>query len=167
MDLISFQFNGSGSVRIIIQESGELLFVGKDVCDVLGYKNPNDALANLDEDDRNTLAISEGIRGNPNQICITEGGLYQLIFTSTLPKAKEFKKWVTHKVLPEIRITGGYGVASVTPILKNVQRAMELNERKEILATEIKAINKELKTLSDNNSEAYKKIKESQLAIFQ
>jgi len=41
-------------------------------------------------------------------ILINESGLYSLILSSKLPKAREFKRWVTSEVLPSIRKTGEY-----------------------------------------------------------
>lgn len=97
-----------GTVRTLYQD-GEPWFVGKDVCDALGYSNTRDALAkHVDDDDKNTVAIRDGIQGNPNQVIINEAGVYSLIFSSKLPAAKAFKRWVTHEVLPSIRRHGAY-----------------------------------------------------------
>ena len=76
------------------------------MCDVLGLTNPTKALKSLDDDEKNTLTFSEGIRGNPEKNIINESGLYSLIFRSNKPEAKKFRKWVTSEVLPEIRRTG-------------------------------------------------------------
>lgn len=103
-------------VRIINQD-GEPWFIAKDVCDILGYTNVTKALNDhLDEDERNTLTIREGTSpkgGNPNMNIINESGLYALVLRSNMPKAKEFRKWVTGEVLPSIRKTGQY-VSSLT-----------------------------------------------------
>lgn len=97
-----------GQVRVITKD-GEPWFVGKDIAEVLGYSNSRDALiTHVDEEDRNTVAISDGKRGNPNQTIINESGLYSLILGSKLPSAKKFKKWVTSDVLPSIRKHGMY-----------------------------------------------------------
>lgn len=97
-----------GSVRTVTID-GEPWFVGKDVAGILGYKNTRDALmTHVDEDDKNTVVISDGNRGNPNQKVINESGLYSLILSSKLPSAKKFKHWVTAEVLPTLRKTGGY-----------------------------------------------------------
>ena len=97
-----------GTVRTLYQD-GEPWFVGKDVCDALGYSNTRDALAkHVDDEDKNTVAIRDGIQGNPNQVIINEAGVYSLIFSSKLPAAKAFKRWVTHEVLPSIRRHGAY-----------------------------------------------------------
>lgn len=48
--------------------------------------------------------------GNQNKetIIINESGLYSLILSSKMPRAKEFKRWVTAEILPTLRRTGGY-----------------------------------------------------------
>lgn len=101
-----FSFKNNEIRSILIDD--EPWFVGKDVAEVLGYSNTRDALSkHVENDDKNTVAIRDGI-GNPNQTIINESGLYSLILSSKLPQAKEFKRWVTSVVLPEIRRTGSY-----------------------------------------------------------
>lgn len=102
-----FLFNDQ-QVRTVIRD-GEPWFVGKDVADILGYKNQRDALAkHVDDEDKNSVAIRDGIQGNPNKVVINESGLYSLIVASKLPTAKDFKRWVTSEVLPTIRKHGAY-----------------------------------------------------------
>jgi prophage antirepressor-like protein len=97
-----------GRVRTI-EVKGSPYFVGKDVAEILGYSNPRDALAkHVDDEDKNTVAIRDGIQGNPNMTIINESGLYSMILSSKLPTAKKFKRWVTSEVLPAIRKTGSY-----------------------------------------------------------
>lgn len=97
-----------GSVRTVCID-GEPWFIGKDVAECLGYSNTRKALLDhVDVEDRNTVTIRDGNKGNPNQVIINESGLYSLVLSSKLPTAKKFKRWVTSKVLPTIRKTGGY-----------------------------------------------------------
>ena len=97
-----------GKVRTIVKD-GEPYFVGKDVAEILGYSNTRDALANhVDDEDKNTVAIRDGIQGNPNLTIINESGLYSRILSSKPPAAKKFKRWVTSEVLPSIRKMGSY-----------------------------------------------------------
>ena len=97
-----------GKIRTIVLD-GEPWFVGKDVAAALGYTNSRKALADhVDEEDKNTVTIRDGIQGNPNMTVINESGVYALVFGSKLPTAKAFKRWVTSEVLPSIRKTGGY-----------------------------------------------------------
>ena len=95
-----------GKVRII-EMNGEPWFVGKDVATILGYTNPQKAIRDhVDEEDR-TVNDSFTVNGTAPTL-INESGLYSLILSSKLPKAKEFKHWVTAEVLPSIRKTGKY-----------------------------------------------------------
>lgn len=92
----------------VVEINGEPWLVGKDVAEVLGYKNTRDALSkHVDDEDKNTVAIYDGI-GNPNKVIINESGLYSLVLRSKLPEAKKFKRWVTSEVLPSIRKHGMY-----------------------------------------------------------
>ncbi len=97
-----------GRIRLVLIND-EPWIVGKDVAQALGYSNHRDALyKHVDDEDKNTVAIRDGIQGNPNMIIINESGLYALIFGSKLPSARRFKHWVTSEVLPTIRKTGRY-----------------------------------------------------------
>lgn len=89
-------------------ENGEVLFVAKDVCDVLGYQNaPRSTTDHVDpEDIRFRYTLTEG--GRQKVLCINESGLYALIMNSKKSEAKAFKHWVTSEVLPSIRKTGSY-----------------------------------------------------------
>lgn len=110
-------FNNSefGELRTVTID-GEPWFVGKDVATALGYNNSRDAIAkHVDAEDLNTVAIRDGIKGNPNMTIINESGLYSLILSSKLPTAKRFKRWVTAEVLPSLRKTGSYSLAPIEP----------------------------------------------------
>lgn len=107
-ELQIFNSEEFGEIRTVTIDN-EPWFVGKDVATALGYSNTRDALAtHVSEEDKNTVVISDGKRGNPNQVVINESGLYALIFGSKLESAKRFKRWVTSEVLPAIRKTGSY-----------------------------------------------------------
>lgn len=84
--------------------NNEPWFVAKDVCDILEIKNTTQAIQRLDEDERTMLNI--GRQGNTN--IVNEYGLYNLILASRKKEAKDFKRWITHEVLPSIRKHGGY-----------------------------------------------------------
>ena len=94
----------------MIMPDGQIGFVGKDVAEVLGYKKSRNAIAeHVDEDDKTTALIQgPGSNYKTQAVFINESGLYALILSSKLPKAREFKHWVTSVVLPQIRKTGGY-----------------------------------------------------------
>ncbi len=92
-----------GEIRVI-EMKNEPWFVAKDICEILGLSNPTMAINRLDEDERTKLNL--GRQGEAN--IVNEYGLYNLILASRKKEAKEFKRWVTHEVLPSIRKTGGY-----------------------------------------------------------
>lgn len=96
-----------GQVRTI-QQNGEPWFVGKDVAEILGYSNTPKAIRDhVDDEDKLTERIVLSGQ-NREMTIINESGLYSLILSSKMPKAKEFKHWVTSEVIPAIRKTGGY-----------------------------------------------------------
>ncbi|CYU97183.1 TPA: ORF6C domain-containing protein [Streptococcus suis] len=101
-----FVFHGQEVRTVTI--NNEPWFVGKDVADILGYSKSRNAIAlHVDEED----ALKQGIPtsgGIQDMIIINESGLYSLILSSKLPQAKEFKRWVTSEVLPQIRQQGAY-----------------------------------------------------------
>ncbi len=107
-----FENKEFGKVRTT-EVNGEPYFVGKDVAAILGYTNPSKAIADhVDDEDKlnNETLTSLGQRGG---WLINESGLYSLILTSKLPKAKAFKRWVTSEVLPSIRRHGLYAVDEI------------------------------------------------------
>lgn len=122
-----------GDVRVIMQDE-QPWFVGKDVASVLGYTNTRKALLDhVDNEDKNTVTIRDGNKGNPNQVIINESGLYSLIMSSKLPSAKQFKHWVTSEILPTIRQHGAYLTPEkVEEVLMNPDTIIKL-------ATQLKA----------------------------
>ena len=97
-----------GEIRTLVNEKGETFFVGKDVAEALGYTNTPKAIRDhVDDDDKLTerFVLSGQAR---SVVVINESGLYALVLSSKLPQAREFKRWVTAEVLPQIRQTGGY-----------------------------------------------------------
>lgn len=108
-DLQVFSSTEFGSVRTITID-GKIMFVGKDVCDILEYQNGSrDINRHVDEDDRQKIMLFDGTKENET-IVINESGLYSLIFSSRMPNAKKFKRWVTSEVIPSIRENGYYDI---------------------------------------------------------
>ena len=106
-DLQIFKNTEFGEIRTMTIDN-EPWFVGKDVASVLGYTDTFGAIKkHVDEEDKQNCQNNsfETPRG---MIIINESGLYSLILSSKLPKAKEFKRWVTSEVLPAIRKHGAY-----------------------------------------------------------
>lgn len=106
-EIRKFDFKGA-ALRTLTDEAGEPWFVAKDACDILGI-DTNHLREALDDDEITNLRNSE-VWNQPGRapLIISEPGLYKLIMRSRKPEAKEFQRWVTHEVLPQIRKTGGY-----------------------------------------------------------
>lgn len=96
-----------GKVRTLVIDD-DPWFVGKDVAQILSYKNTKDALAkHVDPEDKLGSQIATSGQ-NREMTVINESGLYSLILSSKLPTAKRFKRWVTSEVLPALRKHGAY-----------------------------------------------------------
>ena len=131
-----------GKVRTM-EINGAPYFVGKDVSEILGYSDTNKAIAmHVDDEDKlnDKTASSLGQRGG---WLINESGLYSLILSSKLPKAKEFKRWVTSEVLPSIRKHGAYAVDELLNdpefAIKTFTALKEERERSKRLSEQIEA----------------------------
>lgn len=134
-EIKNFIYNGMNVRTAVV--NGESWFVAADICRILDIGNPSDALSRLDDDEKNTLVLTEGIPGNPEKRVVNEAGLYTLILRSRKPEARAFKRWVTHEVLPSIRKTGVYAteaildnpdlaIAALTRLKEERNRAREL-----------------------------------------
>ncbi len=110
-ELEIFNSEKFGKVRTI-NINNDIWFVGKDIAKALGYSNTAKAVRmHVDNEDR---TVNEMVTVNGTQaVLINESGLYSLILSSKLPKAKEFKRWVTGEVIPQIRKNGSYGTADI------------------------------------------------------
>lgn len=112
-ELQVFKNQEFGSVRTLVINS-EPWFVGKDVADVLGYADTNQAIRkHVDNEDRLTRRF-DGTGQSRDMTIINESGLYSLVLSSKLPSAKKFKRWVTSEVLPALRKTGQYQVKELS-----------------------------------------------------
>ncbi|AWX21224.1 phage antirepressor Ant [Bacillus subtilis subsp. subtilis] len=94
-------------VRTVVKD-GQPWFVAKDVCNVLNHSNHKVAVSRLDEDEVSKVYLTDSLGRNQKTTVVNEAGLYSLILTSNKPEAKQFKRWITHEVIPAIRETGGY-----------------------------------------------------------
>lgn len=85
------------------------MFVAKDVCDCLEITKHRDAISRLDSDERGSVKLDTP-GGKQDIAAINEYGLYSLVLSSRKPEAKDFKRWITHDVIPAIRKTGSYSM---------------------------------------------------------
>lgn len=106
------------------------LFIAKQVCDLLGFGNSRQALeTHCDPEDVCKIEILDRLNRKQLVNCVNESGLYALIFGSKLPKAKQFKRWVTNEVLPAIRKQGCYSAQEQDNTLISNEQQYELSSR--------------------------------------
>lgn len=107
-DLQIFENPEFGSVRTV-EIDGTPWLVGKDVATALGYAKPQNSISrHVDPENQKVAPIQGTPGGEQEMLIINESGLYSLILSSKMPKAKAFKRWVTSEVLPAIREHGAY-----------------------------------------------------------
>ena len=115
-ELQVFEFKGH-DVRTIMKD-GYPWWVAKDVCDVLELTNPTETLRGLDDDELTSVILRSGEQNREMNV-VSEPGLYSLILRSRKPEAKEFKRWITHEVLPSIRKHGMYATSRTVEAMLN------------------------------------------------
>lgn len=98
-----FKNNQFGTIRTTT-DNGEVWFNATDICNALEIQNVTQALTRLDDDERSMFNI--GRAGSAN--FISKSGLYSLILASRKPEARQFKRWITHDVIPAIEKHGMY-----------------------------------------------------------
>lgn len=117
---------------------GELWWVLKDVCDILGIQKARDVANRLDDDEKGAAQIGTP-GGKQNMVIVNEPGLYNVILRSDKPEAKDFKRWVTHEVLPSIRRTGSYQIQPKTPaelLAAQAQLLVDMEQRMDRFETQ-------------------------------
>lgn len=148
-----------GQVRTIVKND-EVWFVGRDVAEALGYELARKAiLDHVEKEDKEILSKNQTFQNGTLEIpnrgltIINESGLYSLALSSKLPKAKEFKRWITKEVIPSIRKHGGYLTpAKIEEVLSNPDTIIKL-------ATELKKLRTENQMQAQQIAE-FKPIKE-------
>ncbi|WP_311419131.1 Bro-N domain-containing protein [Haemophilus parahaemolyticus] len=113
----TFNFHNS-PVRTITDPKGEIWFCGTDVCNILGYVNPRDAISKHCKVGGVAKRDTPTTSGNQEITFINEPNLYRLIIKSRKPEAERFEAWVFEEVLPQIRKTGSYSqnVEEIRPL---------------------------------------------------
>ena len=124
-----FDFRGA-SLRTLTDEAGEPWFVLKDCMSILDLGNPTETVKMFDDDEFSTTEVIDSIGRRQQAYIISEPGLYRLVMRSRKPEAKEFQRWVTHEVLPQIRKTGGYiPTADVDDDMTILAKAVMIGQR--------------------------------------
>lgn len=143
--LMVFNNPDFGEIRRV-EIDGEFWLVAYDVARALGYQNGSrDVNRHVDEEDRKTMDVVDVYGNERPMIVINESGTYSLIFSSKLPDAKKFRKWVTSEVLPSVRQTGAYSTQpqQLTPaqlIAAQAQVLVDMEQKMLTIQSQAKAI---------------------------
>ena len=138
-------------------ENEQYWFAGIDVCKILSLENPTQTVESLDDDEKKLDYIIDSSGQQRKTWTINEFGLYSLVLKSRKPEAKEFKRWITHEVLPAIRKAGRYTTEE--------ERAREDELQK--IASEIQALTSEKDDLQKRLNEKKKLIEKKSLGMLQ
>lgn len=131
-----FQY-GAHDVRTITINN-EPWFVLADLCRVLGLSNSRVVAQRLDDDVSQAYPISDSLGRTQNATIVNESGMYEVVLRSDKPEARQFRWWITHEVLPQIRKTGAYGTPALTED-QIVQQALAItHQRVQALEAKVK-----------------------------
>lgn len=135
-DLQIFTYNDT-PIRTFEQD-GELWWLLKDICGILGIEKSRNVASRLDQDEKGAF-LTGTPSGEQKMIYVNEPGLYNVILRSDKPDAKNFKRWITHEVLPSVRKTGAYNVApkmsQAQLLLEAVQQMVDMEQRIDMVET--------------------------------
>lgn len=159
MELKIFENKEFGQIRTVLIED-KPYFVGKDVAEILGYREAANMRKLIEKEDYIEIdtqsalftrfvqndTVLEPNKNVRRMLLINESGLYTAMFTSTLPNAKRFKRWVTSEVLPSIRRNGAYITSEkIDELLHNPDMIIQLcNQLKADKNRKLKANNPQL-----------------------
>ena len=133
-ELSVFKNEEFGEIRTVVID-GNPFFCMTDVCKILEIKNVSDCKSRLRKDGVVTTEVIDSMGRKQNANFVNESNLYKLIFQSRKESAERFTEWVTSKVLPSIRKTGGYN------------RPLTLEEQLQILARGTLEVKEEINRL--------------------
>lgn len=126
MNTLQLAFNyESLQVRTLTNDVG-IWFVLRDICDVLGIVDDKQVYDRLDEDERGRYKTPTP-GGLQEMRCVNEPGLYDTIIRSNSDKAKPFRRWITHDVLPSIRKQGYYSLLSDEELIEVITEKQRID----------------------------------------
>lgn len=164
-EITIFQNEQFGNIRVSIQD-GEPWFIASDVCHALEIRNSRMALSRLDQDEKGvTLTDTPG--GKQEISTVSEPGLYALVLSSRKPEAKQFKRWITHDVLPSIRKHGMFATKeAVSAFLADPQSMIALLDQVSQERAELAQTRADLQSARQQLSDAQKKLSAPKYPVF-
>ena len=139
-ELQVFENPAFGQVRTVTKD-GEPWFVAADVCRALEVGNSRQALSRLDDDEKGVIS-TDTPGGEQKMSIVNEPGLYSLVLGSRKPEAKNFKRWITHEVIPSIRKTGSYSIQEPETPAQLRAKAMMINAKTRLFNAAMKAVDR-------------------------
>lgn len=145
-ELQKFNSEEFGEIRTVTINN-EPWFVASDICKALDLSNTTKAMYRLDDDEKSNFKL--GLPGGDTN-CVNEYGLYNLILASRKKEAKQFKRWITHEVIPSIRRTGSYSAPKTTAgqIQLLAQGHIELEQKIDSVNKDLQEFKKEMPLLA-------------------
>ena len=145
-ELQIFKYNDV-DVRTVMRD-GNPWWVLKEVCDILEIGNSRMVADRLDDDEKG-VSLIDTPGGKQEMTVINEPGIYNVIFRSDKPEAKNFKRWITHEVLPAIRKTGAYVAPGAMPMDNLETLAQGFMTANKALTDALKAIPSSARTVNN------------------
>ncbi len=102
-------------VRVVTDDTGNPLFVGKDVCTALGYADATTAIRSHCRGVQKLHPIADALGRTQEARVLAEPDVLRLIVNCSLPAAQAFERLVFEDILPSIRKTGSYSSPSAKP----------------------------------------------------
>ncbi len=141
-NMMTFSNADLGEVRTVTVNC-DPWFVGRDICQAFGDKNPNRSLGRVEDEDKMVMSLTDALGRTQNAIFVNESGMFSLLLSmqpertnhsgepyaypievqERIEKVRRFKRWVTHDVLPSIR---KHGVYAVDDLLADPDMAIQL-----------------------------------------
>lgn len=129
-----FNYQDQKQVRTI-SINDQPYFVAKDVCDVLEISDVRRAMERLEDDERILTPLVDSLGKTQEMYVVNEYGLYSLVLGSRKKQAKEFKRWITHEVIPNIRKNGFYMTTSDVQVPELLEKVNQLENKIESFIT--------------------------------
>ena len=146
---MTLSFNDK-NVRVL-GTSENPLFVLKDICTILGLKNPSETLRNIPNKWHSSVSLRGGkSTGFQTTNVVNEAGLYKIIMRSNKPIAQPFQEFVCEEILPSIRKTGEYKYQKILDEKNKIEEKLQESQQ-EVKKLTKKYIKQEKEVFDEKN----------------